>query len=139
MARDGQESKKRERQTARDGQENKKQERQPETAVMDSKDGQHMIRLRWEGNKSVRYDGKTQDVEARFIVPEDRNATVGDTVCVKWGRQSRMWKAMVVPVGQGANSKPRKHSATPEPVVQTKKQKRRGETPALMGVHKEGK
>ena len=40
-------------------------------------DSEEMIRLRWEGNGSVRYDGKTQDVTLKFIVPEDRTATAG--------------------------------------------------------------
>ena len=85
---------------------------------MDSED---MIRLRWEGNGSVRYDGKTQDVASRFIVPEDRNATAGKTVRVKWVRQSRVWKAVVVCL----EADPRKRAATPERVPEAKKAKGR--------------
>ena len=63
-------------------------------------DCQDMVRLRWEGNGSTCYDGKTQDVAVRFLVPEVGNKTttvqVGNTVRVRWGRQSRVWKAVVV-------------------------------------------
>ena len=38
-------------------------------------DCQDMVRLRWEGNGSTRYDGKTQDVAVRFLVPEVGNKT----------------------------------------------------------------
>ena len=99
---------------------------------MDSED---MIRLRWEGNGSVRYDEKTQDVASRFIVPEDRNATAGKTVRVKWVRQSRVWKAVVVCLE--ADPEPRKRAATPEHVPEAKKAK--GEVASLVDVHKEGK
>ena len=84
-------------------------------------DSEEMIRLRWEGNGSVRYDGKTQDVALKFIVPEDRTATAGKIVRVKWGRQSRVWKAVVV--GLEADPEPRKRAATTERVPEAKKSK----------------
>ena len=88
---------------------------------MDSED---MIRLWWEGNRSVRYDGKTQDVALKFIVPEDRNATVGKTVRVRWGRQSRVWKAVVV--GLEADLASRKRAAMPERVTEAENKNRGG-------------
>ena len=75
----------------------------------------------------MRYNGKTQDVALRYIVPEDRNVTVGKTV--------RLWKAVVV--GQEADPKPCKHAAMHERVVQAKKPK--GEAALFVDVHKEGK
>ena len=82
---------------------------------MDSED---MICLWWEGNGSVQYNGKTQDVTLRFIVPEDRNATAGKIVRAKWGCQSRVWKAVVV--GLEANLEPCKRAATSERVSEAK-------------------
>ena len=70
----------------------------------------------------MQYDGKTQDVALRFIVPEDRNATAGKIVRVKWGRQSRVWKA--VAVGLEAELEPRKRAATSERVPEAKKNKK---------------
>ncbi len=57
------------------------------------------IRVRWEGNESTRFDGVTQDVALKLVVPEDAvSARVGGTVRVKWGRGSRarFWKGVVV-------------------------------------------
>ena len=55
------------------------------------------IRVRWEGNGSPRYDGKTQDVAVKWVVKEDGDdLAVGKTVRVKWGRCGRIWLAMVV-------------------------------------------
>ena len=120
MVRDGQECEKRERQTAKEGREILWRERQMARAVMNSED---MIRLRWERNRSVRYDGKTQDVTLKFIVPKDKNATAGKTVHVRWGRQSRVWKAVVV--GLEADLESRKRAATPELVPEAKKQQQK--------------
>ena len=96
---------------------------------MDSKD---MIRLQWEGNGSMRYDGKTQDVVLRFIAPEDRNATAEKIVCVKWGRQSGVWKAVVV--GLEVDLEPCKHAAMSERVPEAKKKERL--YPSLMSTRK---
>ena len=98
-------------------------------------DSEEMIRLRWEGNGSVRYDGETQDVALKFIVPEDRTATAGKIERVKWGHQSREWKAVVV--GLEADPEPRKRAATTERVHEAKKSK--GEVASFLDVHKEGK
>ena len=87
-------------------------------------DSEDMIRLRWEGNGSVRYDRKTQDAALRFIVPKDRNTTVGKIVCVKWGQQSRVWKAVVV--GLESDLEPRKRAAMPERVPEANKKQKRG-------------
>ena len=60
-------------------------------------------------------------IGAKFIVPEDRNATAGKTVRVRWGRQSRVWKAVVV--GLEADLESHKRAATPERVPEAKKKK----------------
>ncbi len=57
------------------------------------------IRVRWEGNGSTRFDGVTQDIALKLVVPEDAvTIRVGGTVRVKWGRGSRarFWKGVVV-------------------------------------------
>ena len=55
------------------------------------------IRLRWEGNNSRKFDGVTQDLEAKHLLPADRqDAAVGKVVRVKWGRGKRLWRAIVV-------------------------------------------
>ena len=100
-------------------------------AVTDSED---MICLRWEGNGSVRYDGKTQDVVLRFIVPEDRNATAGKIVRVKWGHQSRVWKAVVV--GLEVDLEPCKRAATSERVPEAKKKTKERLHHSLMSTRK---
>lgn len=84
-----------------------------------------MVRLRWEGNGSTRYDGKTQDVAVKFIIPEDRSKTAvaGNTVRVKWGRQSRVWRAVVVGQEGDGDAGPRKRAATPDGFVRTKRAK----------------
>ena len=58
-------------------------------------------------------------IGAKFIVPEDRNATAGKTVRVRWGCQSRVWKAVVV--GLEADLESHKRAATPERVPEAKK------------------
>ena len=51
------------------------------------------IRVRWEGNNSLMYDGKTQDIALKYVVEEDRaNIAVGKLVKVKWGRSSQFGK-----------------------------------------------
>ena len=52
------------------------------------------IRVRWEDNGSLKYDGVTQDISRKFVVQE--NVAVGDSVTIKWGRRARVWKAVVV-------------------------------------------
>ena len=52
------------------------------------------IRVRWEDNGSLKYDGVTQDISRKFVVQE--NVAVGDSVTIKWGRRAHVWKAVVV-------------------------------------------
>ena len=55
------------------------------------------ICVRWEGNNSSMYDGKTQNIALKYVAEEDRvNTAVGKSVKVKWGWSSRIWKAVVV-------------------------------------------
>ena len=105
---------------------------QNERAVMDSED---MICLRWEGNASLRYNGKIQDVAIKHILPEYRNVPVGKMIRVKWGRRSKVWKVVVV--GQDTDPKPRKCAAKPRCVTQSINP--RGDFAALVSVHEEGK
>ena len=45
------------------------------------------VRVRWFGNGSRRYDGKTEDVEVDAIIEEDRvGLAVGRTVRMPWGQ-----------------------------------------------------
>ena len=55
------------------------------------------VRVRWEGNNSKMYDGRTQDIPRKTIV--SGAVAVGSTVIIVWGRQSktsRLWTAVVV-------------------------------------------
>ena len=52
------------------------------------------IRVRWEDNGSLKYNGITQDISRKFVVEEI--VAVGDSVTIKWGRRARVWKAVVV-------------------------------------------
>ena len=65
------------------------------------------IRVRWEGNNSSMYDGKTQDIALKYVVEEDHaNIAVGKSVKVKWGRSSQIWKAVVVDTFAQSESEP---------------------------------
>ena len=55
------------------------------------------ICVRWEGNNSSMYDGKTQNIALKYVAEEDRvNIAVGKSVKVKWGWSSQICKAVVV-------------------------------------------
>ena len=55
-----------------------------------------LVRVRWEGNGSKAYDSRTQDISRKAIKSGD--VMVGSTVTIEWGRQSRVWTAVVMDV-----------------------------------------
>ena len=55
-----------------------------------------MITIRWERNGSKCYDGRSQDILPECIVEEDRQREVGESVQVEWGRQGRLWNAVIL-------------------------------------------
>ncbi len=46
-----------------------------------------MIRVRWKGNSSKRYNGRVQDIAAKHVLPEDTTPQVGATIRNKWGQR----------------------------------------------------
>ncbi len=54
---------------------------------------ERLVRVKWHGNKSSRYDGKVQDMQRRLSEAQDQ---VGIAVKVRWGRQARLWTAVMV-------------------------------------------
>ncbi len=106
-----------------------------------------MIRLKWSGNGSSRYDGKTQDVERRFVMAEDQEEmAAGSTVRVRWGRQGRTWSAVVVslldtePESDVEDSTP-EEEAKPSKKPSKKRRaakpaKSRKKTAALLNIHR---
>ena len=63
---------------------------------------EQMVRVRWEGNNSRKYDGRVQDIAVKFVEKEDMDGlAVGALVRVRWGRQMRTWRAVVVDLLHG--------------------------------------
>ena len=90
---------------------------------------EQMVRVRWEGNNSRKYDGRVQDIAVKFVEEEDMNGlTVGAVVRVRWGRQMRRWRAVVVDLLRGEPSpdmtdtagKPAKKRASEKPPTPAK-------------------
>ncbi len=54
------------------------------------------IRVKWQGNHSSMYDGKTQDIASKYLLQDVDSVAVGYDVEVKWGRRSRLWRGVVV-------------------------------------------
>ena len=57
-----------------------------------------MVRVRWLGNNSKKYDQKVEDVPAQCVLDEDRPPSVGRTVRVRLGHgeRARIWKGTVL-------------------------------------------
>ncbi len=52
--------------------------------------------MKWEGNDSSMYDGKTQDIARKYVLQDVDSVAVGGMIEVKWGRRSRLWRGVVV-------------------------------------------
>ncbi len=99
--------------------------------AMSSYNREPMVRVKWGGNDSSRYDGKTQDIERRFILSEYLDGmAVGSTIKLRWGKQSRIWTAVVVdllPLGcadELAEPKGKRKRVRPHPNPETASNKR---------------
>ena len=104
---------------------------------------EQMVRVRWEGNNSRKYDGRVQDIAVKFVEEEDMNRlTAGAVVRVRWGRQMRRWRAVVVDLLRGESSqdmadtagKPAKKRASEKPPTAAKPPARKRPTVADIGV-----
>ena len=105
---------------------------------------QQMVRVRWEGNNSRKYNGRVQDITVKFVEEEEdvNRLTVGAVVRVQWGRQMRRWRAVVVDLLRGESSpdmadtagKPAKKRASEKPPTAAKPPARKRPKVADIGV-----
>ena len=104
---------------------------------------EQMVRVRWEGNNSRKYDGRVQDIAVKFVEEEDMNGlTVGAVVTVRRERQMRRWRVVVVDLLHGEPSpdmadtagKPAKKWASEKPPTAAKPPARKRQKVADIGV-----